>query len=148
MQMRREGKFPRPIAISVTVGDRSFADDTQDHLCLFGPFYSWFSVPAASSQDTSMLRACLSQIDPQEFSGPLVSRQDRSPVRIATTGRLVENITHAALTYGEALLSSGQPGRAMKMFQWAEDFEKKTDFGPRFEERIADLKKKAEQMRE
>jgi tetratricopeptide (TPR) repeat protein len=140
LRQRLDGKFPRSITISVTVGDRGFARGTENHLSLFGPFYSWFPVPAASPQDTSMLRVSLSGIDPEEFSGPLVSEQDTSPVRRVFTNQLVENITAAALVYSESLIEAGRIADAKDMLDWAEKFEKKTEHGPTFTDRIAELK--------
>jgi len=140
LKQRQAGQFPRSITVSVTVGDRSFASGSEDHLSLFGPFYSWFPVPAASAQDTSMLRASLSGIDPDEFSGPLVSEQDTSPVRRVSTNNLVINITAAALTYSEQLIKAGRTREAKEMLDWAEQFEKKTENGPVFTERIAELR--------
>ncbi len=142
MQQRRDGQFGRPIAVSVTVGERAFDRDTRDHLCFFGPFYSWFPLPVSSAIDTSMVDACLSQIDPGDFSGPLVSPADRSPVRRVGTGQLVKNITAAALSYSEALIESGQKNRAREMLSWAEKFEKATEIGPQFPERIRRLRER------
>jgi tetratricopeptide (TPR) repeat protein len=142
MQQRRDGQFGRPIAISVTVGERAFDHDTKDHLCLMGPYYSWFPVPASSPEDSSMLRASLSLIDLDDFSGPLVSEADRSPVRRVGTGRLVTNITAAALRYSELLDESGQRDRAREMLRWAQRFEKATEIGPQFAERIHELRER------
>ena len=144
MQQRRDGEFGRPITISVTVGERAFDHDTEDHLCFFGPFHSWYPVPASSPVDTSMLRACLSEIEPDDFSGPLVSEADRSPVRRVGTGQLVKNITAAALSYSEAMLESGRRDEAREMLRWAQRFEKTTEIEPQFEERIERLQEKVE----
>lgn len=140
MQQRRDGQFGRPIAVSVTVGERAFDRDTRDHLCFFGPFHSWFPLPTSNQIDTSMVNACLSQIDTDDFSGPLVSPADRSPVRRIGTGQLVKNITAAALRYSEVLIESGQTDRAREMLSWAERFEKATEIGPQFSERIDRLR--------
>ncbi len=145
LKQREEGAFPRPITISVTVGDRSFAANSEDHLGLFGPFYSWFPVSAESPQDTAILRACLDSIDPNDFSGPLVSAQDRSPVRIISSNRLVENVTAAALRYSQVLIESERPEEALEMLEWAEKFESKTESGPAFAEKIEELKEIARQ---
>jgi hypothetical protein len=139
MQQRSDGEFGRPIAISVTVGERNFDYDTKDHLCFFGPFHSWYPVPSSSTVDTTTLRYCLSGIKPDNFSGPLVSEADRSPVRRVGTGRLVNNITAAALRYSEAMLESGRRDEAREMLRWAQRFEKNTEIGPQFEERIKQL---------
>ena len=142
MQQRQQGEFGRPITISVTVGKRAFDHDIRDHLCFFGPFHSWYPVPASSPVDVTMLQACLSGIEPDDFSGPWVSESDRSPVRRVGTGNLAKNITAAALRYSEALLESDRRDEAREMVRWAKRFEKATELGPQFEEQIAELEKK------
>ena len=145
LDLRKRNAFPRPIAISVTVGDLSFAADTQDHLRLAGPFYSWLPVPAESPQDTAILRASLAHIDGSDFSGSLVSPQDRSPVRMMHTNEIVTNITAAAMRYSQALIESGRASEALEMLSWAEKFEAKTELGPVSAKGIAELKKVAKE---
>ena len=139
MQQRQEGQFGRPITISVTVGKRMFDHDTRDHLCFFGPFHSWYPVPASSPEDVSMLQACLSGVEPDDFSGPWVSEADRSPVRRVGTADLAKNITATALHLSETMIESGDRGEAGKLLKWARRFEKATETGPQFEERIKEL---------
>jgi tetratricopeptide (TPR) repeat protein len=140
MQQRQEGQFGRPIAISVTVGERAFDHDTRDHLRFLGPFHSWYPVPASSPVDTSMLQASLKGLEPDDFAGPWVSKQDRSPVRRVGTGRLATNITAAALRYSEAMLDARDRDETREMLRWAERFEKATKIGPQFEDRIEALR--------
>jgi len=143
LELRQRNAFPRPIAIAVTVGDMSFAEDTKDHLTLAGPFHSWLPFPAENPEDTTMMRMSLADIDPEDFRGPLVSPQDRSPVRLVGTNRLVTNITAAALRYSQALIESGRAAEVFPMLKWAQGFEEKTALGPVFAEQIEELKEKA-----
>jgi tetratricopeptide (TPR) repeat protein len=145
LDQRAKSAFPRPIAISVTVGNLSFAEDTRDHLKLAGPFFSWLPVPVESPQDTAMLRASLALLDPSDFSGPLVSPQDRSPVRMAHTNKIVANVTAAALRYSQVLIDSGRESEALEMLSWAQKFESKTEMEPSFTEHIAGLRKVAQE---
>jgi len=145
LDLRKRNAFPRPIAISVTVGDLSFAADTQDHLRLAGPFFSWLPMPAESPLDTAILRASLAHIDGNDFSGSLVSPQDRSPVRMMHTNKIVTNITAAAMRYSQALIESGRASEALEMLSWTEKFEAKTELGPVAAELIAELKKVAKE---
>lgn len=147
LDQRERKAFPRPITISVTVGDLSFAADTQDHLRLAGPFFSWLPVPVESPQDTAILRASLAHLDPNDFSGPLVSPQDRSPVRMMHTNKIVTNITAAALRYSQALIESGRASEALEMLKWAEKFESKTEIEPVFAEHIAELRRTTQEKR-
>jgi tetratricopeptide (TPR) repeat protein len=145
LNQRKSGVFPRPIAISVTVGDLSFASDTQDHLQFAGAFWLWLPEPTESPQDTVMLRVSLADINTDDFTGSFVSPEDRSPVRMVHGDRLVRNVTAASLRYSQALLESQRFSEAYKMIRWAEQFEKKTELGPVSTEQIEKLKEAARQ---
>jgi hypothetical protein len=134
--------FPRPIAFSVTV-DPSFTNAVKDHLQMARPFLLWQPSPAQATPDTVMLRMNLASINSDDFAGPFVSPQDRSPVRRVYTKEIVRNITATALTYSDLLIKSGSFSEAQKWLSWAEEFERKTEFGPAFTEQIASLKEAA-----
>ena len=106
---------------------------------------SWLPGPADSPQDTTMMRISLAGINPDDFAGSLVSPQDRSPVRMVYSNRLVENVTAAALRHSQALIEAGRASEAYKMLTWAERFEKKTELGPVSTEHIQKLKEAAKQ---
>lgn len=142
---RQNGDLSHPITISVTVGDLSFAANTQDHLKRAGAFWLWLPEPAESSEDTSMMRISLGSINPDDFAGSLVSAQDRSSVRIMSTNRIVTNVTALALVYSKALLESKRASEAYEMLTWAKQFENKTDLGPVFSEQIERLRETAQQ---
>ncbi len=146
LKMRQSGTLDNPIAIAVTVGDLSFAEDTQDHLKLAGAFHLWLPEPSKSPLDTSMIRTSLAGINPDDFTGPFVSAKDYSSVRISSSNRIVANITDLALSYCKALLESKRASEAFKMLTWAEQFEHKTELGPIFTEDIEQLKKIAQQQ--
>ena len=93
----------------------------------------------------AMLRASLVHLDPSDFSGPLVSPQDRSPVRMAHTNKIVANVTAAALRYSQVLIDSGRESEALEMLSWAQKFESKTEMEPVFAEHIAGLRKTAQE---
>jgi tetratricopeptide (TPR) repeat protein len=143
LSQRKNGAFPRPIAISVTVGDLSFAAEIQDHLKMMGAFYSWLPEPTESRQDTAMLRSSLAYLNPDDFRGPFVSQQDRSPVRRAHTNRLVTNIAAVALHYSQGLIQAGRTSEALEMLRWVEEFESKTEIDPVFTKQIQELRENA-----
>ena len=143
LKQRRVGKLPNPIAVSITVGDLSFAEDTEDHFILAGPYKLWQTEPAENPLDTASIRKTLESINPDDFAGPLVSPDDRSSVRQSTTNRLVTNITELALEYSEAMLESNHASEAYRMLEWAEEFESKTEYGPVFSDKINQLKETA-----
>ena len=133
------GDFPRPIAFSVTV-DPGVTAAIRDHLQMVGPFLLWQFSPDEAIPDTALLRINLDSINPDDFAGPLVSPQDRSPVRRVYTKEIVKNVTATALTYSDLLIKSGRFAEAQGWLSWAEEFEKKTELGPAFTEQIARLK--------
>ncbi len=148
LEERRSGALPNPIAIAVTVGDLSFARDSQDHLVMMGAFHLWLPEPAENPMDTTVMRESLAGIDPDDFAGSFVSPDDRSSVRTATTNRIVTNITELALSYSRTLLESGRSPEAYEMLTWAEQFENNTILGPVLSEQIEPLKETARQQME
>jgi tetratricopeptide (TPR) repeat protein len=144
LRQKAGGGFSRPIAFSVTV-DQSFTSAIKDHLQMAGPFMLWQPSPAEATPDTAMLRSNLASINSEDFAGPFVSAQDRSPVRQAYTKGIARNVTATALTYSGLLIKYGSFAEAQKWLNWAEEFEKKTEFGPSFTEQIASLKEAARQ---
>lgn len=143
LEQKTSSDFLRPIAFSVTV-DPSFTNAIKDHLQMAGPFLLWQPSPAATAPDTAVLRSNLMNINSEDFAGPLASAQDRSSVRQAHTKEIVRNVTATALTYSDLLIKSGNFSEAQKWLNWAEEFEKKTEFGPAFTEQIASLKETAD----
>lgn len=148
LKMRQSDTFDHPIAIAVTVGDLSFAEKTLDHFKLAGAFLLWLPEPSESPVDTSMIHLSLASLNPDDFTGPLVSERDHSSVRISSSNRIVTNITDLALKYSKALLESKRASEAFKMLTWAEQFEHKTELGPVFSEQIEQLKDLAQQQME
>lgn len=142
LKQKANGDFPRPIAFSVTV-DPGFTNAIKDHLQMAGPFLLWQPSPAEATPDTAMLRMNLANINSDDFAGPFASAQDRSPVRQAYTKGIARNITATALTYSDLLIKSGRFSEGQTWLNWAEKFEKKTEFGPAFTEQIARLKEAA-----
>ena len=139
---KAKGALSRPIALSVTV-DTSVAASFKDHFRMSGPFFLWVSKPTESGPDTGMLRKNLAGINPDDFSGPFASAQDRSPVRSVYTKQLAKNITATALLYSELLIEAGSYSEAERMLAWADAFEKNTELGPVFTEHIAKLRESA-----
>jgi hypothetical protein len=144
LKQKASGVFSRPIAFSVTV-DPSFTNTIKDHLQMAGPFLLWQPSLAQAAPDTAMLRMNLANINSDDFAGPFVSPQDRSPVRRVYTKGIVRNITATALTHSDLLIKSGSFSEAQKWLSWAEEFEKKTELGPAFTEQIASLREAARQ---
>ncbi|NIO27664.1 MAG: hypothetical protein GTO29_03820 [Candidatus Latescibacteria bacterium] len=142
------GRFPRPIAIAVTVADLDFWPDTREQLTNAGAFWLVHPERVVSTADMTLLRKSLETAKTMDFSGPLVSEKDRSPIRMNSTPQIITNVTAAALVYAQALLRSGKADEAYEVASWAESFEKKTVLGPQLIDQIQQLKDKAEWGRE
>jgi len=137
-----KGELDRPIAIAATSSDLSFAKDTEDHFSLMGAFKLWYPEPALSPNDTLAIRTSLESINPDDFTGPFASKVDRSSVRIASSNRIVTNITQLAIVYSDLLIESGRIAEAEKMLNWSEKFESKTALGSVSTNEIAEIRKK------
>jgi hypothetical protein len=138
MEQSARDSLKRPIAIAVTV-DESFYKQVEDHLRYAGPYLLWQATRAESTPDTMALAASLAGTRPEDFTGPWVSAQDRSPVRRTQTKRLAANVTAMAIAYAEALINGSDTSRAMQVLSWAREFEAMTELRPVFTERISDL---------
>jgi len=146
LDVRARDAFAHPLAIAVTV-EESFYTDIEGCLQYAGPFLLWRPTPSDSTPDTTALRVSLEGIRPEDFSGPWVSTQDRSPVRIRYTKEIVRNITLAALAYAEELIQARRFTEAEKVLSWAEQFEEETELGPIHSERVSHLRGVAQRGR-
>lgn len=143
LAMRQKGTLKRPVAIAATVSDLSFATDSQDHLCLMGPYKLWLPQPATTDLDTAAVRKSLLSINPDDYTATLASIKDRSPVRYSTADKIVTNITALALQYSRKLIDAGRKQDALAMLDWADAFENKSFLGPVLADEIAKLRESA-----
>ncbi|HUU45514.1 MAG TPA: hypothetical protein VM118_07235 [Acidobacteriota bacterium] len=141
---REPGTSHRPLAVSITVGDRSFAAGIQERLIWAGAFHLWEAEPTVTGCcDTTMMRTALERAAHNDYSGPFVSPTDRSAVLIAGTHQVVTGITHLAVQYADLLIAAGRTDEALQMLNWAETFETNTEAGPVFTDRIRELREAA-----
>jgi hypothetical protein len=89
----------------------------------------------------ALMKASLEGQQPDDFSGPWVSDRDRSPIRRVQTKHLVQNITATVLAYCTLLMEASRLSEAERWLSWAEELESKSELGPTFTEKIAQLKK-------
>jgi tetratricopeptide (TPR) repeat protein len=142
LEQGADNSLERPITVAVTV-DKSYYHRAEDHFRYAGPFLLWQSTPVDGTPDTTALAACLAGFHPEDFIGPWVSFQDRSPVRRIQAKRLAVNVTAAALAYAEALIDADRAPQALRVLTWAGEFEAMTELGPMFTQQIADLEEAA-----
>jgi hypothetical protein len=139
LEQKADGSLSRPVAIAVTV-EEDFYADFKDYLQYSGPFLVWKPNPVNDIPDTFAFRNSIDNIQIEDFSGQWVSERDCSPVRTIYTKELVRNITLMALAYSESLIRAKQYAKADGILNWVETFEKKTELGPVYSERISELK--------
>ena len=144
IEQARTEEFRRPIAIAATVSESYYAP-YRDHLTSAGAFLLWSAKPAGDRPDITAIQRGLKGVHPEDFAGPWASDQDRSPIRRMYTRNIVRNVTAAALTVGESMVESKDWGQARAMADWASELESTSEAAPAFAERIAALRKAAEQ---
>jgi hypothetical protein len=144
VDQKSNGSFDRPLAITVTV-DEEFFSDMKSHFRFDGAFWLWQEAPADGTPDMALMKASLEGQQPADFSGPWVSERDRSPIRRIQTKHLVGNITATALAYCALLIETNRLSEAERWLTWAEELESKSELGPTYTERIAQLKKELAQ---
>jgi tetratricopeptide (TPR) repeat protein len=143
VEMKRSGELTRPIAVSVTVSGPALIPEIGNAAQYAGSFWLWHADPFEAPLDTALVRASLSGIDPNDFAGPFASPNDRSPVRMTVSNRLVDNITVAGLRYADALIKAGRNAEALEMLSWTEGFQEKTEWESPLAERITQLREAA-----
>ena len=142
LEQKADGSFAWPIALAITVYE-DFYSDEKDHFQYAGPFLLWQPAADDTIPNMNALRASLAALRSEDFTGPWVSEQDRSPVRRLYTKYGARNITQSALVLGEELIKAEEYTEANQILNWAEAFERNTELGPVYTEEIARLKEAA-----
>lgn len=122
------GSVSRPIAIAPTV-DPAFYSTHAKGFRNHGMFMLWEGTCQNDVPDTAALRACISDVRTEEFTGAWTSTKDRSPVRRFYTNRIAGVISGLYLTYAEALIRAGRPADADEMLHRGEAFESRMVMG-------------------
>jgi hypothetical protein len=86
------------------------------------------------------MHTSLEGLSPDDFTGPWVSEQDRSPIRRTYTKNIVKTVTVTAVIYSELLLRAKRISEANRWASWADELDRKAELGPVFTERISQLK--------
>ena len=133
------GSLDRPLTVAVTVEETYYAN-ARGNMRFAGAFLEWTDAVSAQIPDTEAVRAGLLETDPDAFTGPWVSEQDRSPIRRVFTKNIVRNVTHAALVYAEALMKEDRDAEADRWVRWADRVDKESELGPVFTEQVSHLK--------
>lgn len=119
VKAKSENKFGRPIAISITVGDFSFAEGFEDHFSLMGAYNLWSDEKAETKYDLDAVKTGLESLNISDFAGPFVSAADRSPVRIVSTRKIALNFANLAVLVIKEKTALNQRDEALNMLQWA-----------------------------
>jgi tetratricopeptide (TPR) repeat protein len=141
LKQKANGSFTRPLAVALTV-DESYRSSARNNMRFAGAFFQWCDAATAQTPDTASMHASVEGLTPDDFTGPWVSDQDRSPIRRVYTKNIVRNVTETAILYGESLLKANRLSEASRWANWADELDKKAELGPVFAERIAQLKER------
>jgi hypothetical protein len=139
LKQKANGSFSRPIAAAVTV-DESYWSSARNNMRFAGPFFQWCDATTAQTPDTASMHASVEGLTPDDFAGPWVSDQDRSPIRRVYTKNIVRNVTETAILYSESLLKANRFPDANRWANWADELDRKAELGPVFTERITQLR--------
>jgi hypothetical protein len=133
------GSFRRPVCVAVTVPE-DFRASMPGRWQYSGPFWGVQKDPSVQIHDTTAVRASLDRIRIEDFEGPWISQQDRSPIRAISTNQLARTITSMALLQAEWLVEEGRLADAQTIVTWAERFESTTVLGSTYGERIREIR--------
>jgi hypothetical protein len=145
LKQKANGTFSRPLAVAVTV-DENYWSNAKSNMRFAGPFFQWCNAATAQTPDTASMHASVEGLTPDDFVGPWVSDQDRSPIRRVYTKNIVRNVTETAILYGESLLKANRLPEANRWATWADELDRKAELGPVFTERISQLKERLGKM--
>ncbi len=140
-ELKKEGKFSRPLAVAITVEEKSYIS-MRDNFRFAGAFLEWSNVAVMKTPDLSAMLAGLEGATPDDFAGPWVSDRDRSPIRRLYTKNIVRNVTESAIRCSETFLDARQFSEASRWLLWADELDKRSELGPVFAERIARLQER------
>ena len=146
LEQKSKGTFKRPLAVAITV-EESYFSMARENMRYAGAFLLWTPGTGESTPDVAAIQAGLEGVKPEDFSGPWVSEQDRSPIRRLFTKNIVENVTRSAIVCGEKLLEVGRVADAKRWVDWAEQLDKTAELGPVFAERIGQLQSRLAKAR-
>jgi hypothetical protein len=141
LEQKANGSFNRPLTVAVTV-DENYWSNARNNMRFAGAFFEWCDAATAQTPDTASMHTSLEGLTPDDFTGPWVSDQDRSPIRRVYTKNIVRNVTETAILYGESLLKANRLPEASRWANWAEGLDRKSELGPVLTERIAQLKER------
>lgn len=140
VRMWREGTLDRPITFASTIDEPSIAV-TPDPLRYCGA-YTVVLKEFSDRPDVRTIERALSGFTPEDFFGPWVSDQDRSPVRRVGTKNIVRIVTNSALTLAEQAAIGGNRREFDRWLAYAKELESGTERGPVFADRIRQLEGK------
>jgi tetratricopeptide (TPR) repeat protein len=139
IEQKRQGHFSRPITVAPTV-DEYFYNFDKKHFHYCGMYLLWKPEESSGMNGTTLLRQCLSGINPDDFTGPWASSKDRSPVRRFYSKGIVRVLYRVALTYSEDLITAKRSDEAEKILKWLEAFEERTELGAVLRNEIGKLR--------
>ncbi len=140
ISMWKAGKIRNPVAFAMTVPE-TYAEKFGEPLVYAGAS-RLVTMDPEPVPDADQLRLSLESFRVEDFFGPWVSEQDRSPVRRVGTKNIVRNVIYAAITLADELHTAEKNDEAMHWIDFAEGLDNGSDLGPVYGEQIRALKQK------
>jgi hypothetical protein len=140
IEMWLSGKIRNPIAFANTTPE-PYMDHFKKPLRYCGA-YTLVVKEEIDRPDASAIHAALDRFTPDDFFGPWVSDQDRSPVRRVGTKNIVRNVTHAALTLAEQSALGGDQQEFERWLGFAQALDNGSALGPVSADRMRQLREK------
>jgi len=138
--MLKAGTLERPLVFANTIEETTmdrFASPLQ-----YCGAYTAVRTEEVDRPDVQAIRTGLLPYHPEDFFGPWVSDQDRSPVRRMGTKHLVGNVTHAALTLAEQAALRGDADAFARWIDFARELDNGSERGPVYTARIEQLEQR------
>jgi hypothetical protein len=143
IDMLKDGKLGRPLTVAVTMYDRKFYPESEDHQQYAGPYFQYFPEKAEDPLNMDKVKKSIDAVHPEAFAGSFVSARERRALVIKGGNGILDNVTACALRYGFALAKTGETAGAKDMAAWARNFTKVTKSGESLQDKIDALEKEA-----
>jgi len=140
IKMFQDGRLARPVTFASTISE-TYMDRFKKPLQFCGA-YTVVRTEEVDRPDVEAIKAGLSHVTPEDFFGPWVSDQDRSPVRGMGTKNIVRNVTHSALTLAEQAAARGDAKSFARWLAFARTLDDGSDLGPVYADRMRQLEAK------
>lgn len=135
----KQNIFTRPLVFAPSV-DPALYEKYNDDIRFAGSYLIFDSSRLDSKNNLKELLQNLDGIKKQDFSGTWVNPKDLSPIRTIYNKHLIKNVTYSVIILCEKLIEDERLNDALKILEWVETFEHRSELGESFSDDIERLK--------